>query len=194
MNVTVFGLARGAAARIFFDSFALRYAVGQRSRKSALPHHLRRLGDVPVRSVVHHLRDMIKLPRNIWLVVLACAVALTGACATASGTRPRVENSNRMDTTEFRRPEFRTVYDAVRALHPDWLLARGGATSMGNSSRQTPRVGVFFEGESRGYSLDKLTDLVGSEVSAIRRISGSESLGTYGADWPWGGIVITRAR
>jgi len=99
-----------------------------------------------------------------------------------------------MDTTEFRRPEFRTVYDAIKTLHPDWLIARGGPTSLRNATSQTPAVGVFFEGESRGYSLDKLTDLVGGDVRAIRRISGSESLGTYGPDWPWGGIVITRAR
>jgi hypothetical protein len=99
-----------------------------------------------------------------------------------------------MDTTEFRRPEFRTVYDAIKARHPDWLVARGGPTSIGNTSRQTPVVGVFFEGESRGYPLDKLTELVGGDVRSIRRISSSESLGTYGPDWPWGGVVITRAR
>lgn len=99
-----------------------------------------------------------------------------------------------MDTTEFRRPEFRTVYDAIKALHPDWLVARGGPTSLTNAARQTPVVGVFFENESRGYPLDKLTDLVPGDVRAMRRISASESLGTYGPDWPWGGIVVTRAR
>ena len=97
-----------------------------------------------------------------------------------------------MDTTEFRRPEFRTVYDAIKTLHPDWLLARGGATSLTNASRQTPTVGVFFEGESRAYSIDKLTELLGGDIRAVRRISGAESLGTYGPDWPWGAIVVTR--
>jgi hypothetical protein len=99
-----------------------------------------------------------------------------------------------MDTTEFRRPEFRTIYDAIKALHPDWLLARGGATPSRMSARQTAAVGVFFEGESRGYTLDKLMDLLGGDVRSIRRISASESLGTYGSEWAWGGIVITRAR
>lgn len=99
-----------------------------------------------------------------------------------------------MDTTEFRRPEFRTVYDAIKALRPDWLLARGGPTSLTNAARQVPTVGVFFDGESRGYSLDKLSDLVGDDVRSIRRISSSESLATYGPDWAWGGIVISRAR
>ena len=99
-----------------------------------------------------------------------------------------------MDGTELQRPEFRTVYDAVRALHPDWLVAHGGATSLASTARQTPTIGVFFEGESRGYGVDKLTELVAGDVRSLRRIPASESLGTYGSDWPWGGIVITRAR
>ena len=124
-------------------------------------------------------------------VMLAVALA---ACASTGGPHTGRTSSDRMDTTEFRRPEFRTIYDAIRARHPDWLLARGGPTSFGNAARQTPVVGVFIDGESRGYGLEKLTEFVGNDVVLIRRISSSESLATYGSDWPWGGIVITRAR
>jgi hypothetical protein len=99
-----------------------------------------------------------------------------------------------MDTAEFRRPEFRTIYDAISALHPEWLRPLGGATSAFNANHQTPVVGVFFEGDLRGYAVDELRGLVGRDVTLIRRISPSESLGTYGSDWPWGGIVLTRAR
>jgi hypothetical protein len=99
-----------------------------------------------------------------------------------------------MDTTEFRRPEFRTIYDAIRATRPDWLQARGGPTSISNSARRTPVVGVFIDGDTRGYGLDKLTEFVGRDVKLIQRISPSESLASYGPDWPWGGIVVTRAR
>lgn len=129
------------------------------------------------------------------MVVALLAIASIGtACAGAPTTRPSAATANRMDTTDFRRAEFRTVYDAIKALRPDWLVARGAATSLTNRAHQTPVVGVFFEGESRGYPLEKLTELVGRDVLSIRRISGSESLGTYGADWPWGGIIITRTR
>ena len=99
-----------------------------------------------------------------------------------------------MDSTEFRRPEFRSLFDAIKALHPDWLMARGGPTSLGNSARQTPVVGVFVEGDPRGYGLDKLSELTTRDASRIRRITSTESLATYGPDWPWGGIVITRVR
>ena len=65
---------------------------------------------------------------------------------------------------------------------------------MTNSARQTAVVGVFFEGESRGYPTSKLADLLPDDVKTIRRIAASESLALYGPDWPWGAIVITRAR
>ena len=137
---------------------------------------------------------MNKLSPIARVVSLAFAVVVAAAACTGSSTaRPNPAVSNRMDTVEFRRPEFRTIYDAIQAVHPDWLLARGAAGPR-TPTRQNPTVGVFFEGESRGYTLDKLADLVGGDVRSIRRISASESLGTYGPDWAWGGIVITRAR
>ena len=131
------------------------------------------------------------------LATFAMTIALAyagAACASSGGPHTSRASNDRMDTTEFRRPQFRTIYDAIRALHPDWLMARGGPTSFRNTARQTPLVGVFIDGESRGYTLDKLTEFVGNDVLMVRRISGSESLATYGSDWPWGGIVITRAR
>ena len=149
---------------------------------------------------------MSELLRSIarpWLLGLALGLAVS-SCASSGSTatgaaqagsaRTSGASSMRMDTTEFRRPEFRTIYDAIKARHPDWLVARGGATSLRNTARQTPAIGVFVEGESRGYDVYKLTELVVSDVKMVRRISGSESLATYGSDWPWGGIVITRAR
>jgi hypothetical protein len=125
-----------------------------------------------------------------------CAAIGGGAFACASGpnTNTGGANSSRMEAAEFRRPEFRTVYDAIKATRPDWLQPRGGPTSLTNASRQTPVVGVFIEGEARGYGLDKLREFVGSDVKMIRHIAPSESLATYGPDWSWGGIVITRSR
>lgn len=141
--------------------------------------------------------DMPHLVRAARLFGLATAIA-AGAIACASGgaaSSPQAGGStSRMDSTEFRRTEFRTIYDAIHAMHPDWLQARGGPTSTTNRAMRTPVIGIFIEGEMRGYGIDKLTELVGRDVRSIRRINSSESLGTYGSDWPWGGIVITRAR
>jgi hypothetical protein len=125
---------------------------------------------------------------------LAAGVAVATACASTQTPRRESARTDRMDTTEFRRPEFRTIYEAVRTLHPEWLQTRGGPTSLGNATAQSPVVGVFIEGELRGYGLDKLTEFVGGDVKSIRHISPSESLGTYGSRYAWGGIVVTRAR
>jgi hypothetical protein len=140
------------------------------------------------------MSKLLRLISVVTCVFIVAGLATMAGCASGSGTRSNAPVSSRMDTTEFRRPEFRTIYDAVAARRPDWLIARGGATSMTNAARQAPVVGVFFEGESRGYPLEKLRELVGRDVRTLRRISGAESVATYGPDWPWGGIVVTRER
>jgi hypothetical protein len=140
------------------------------------------------------MNRLLRLLITVLSIISITAFAAIAGCATASGTRTSGSSSNWMDTTEFRRPEFRTIYDAVAARRPDWLLARGGSTSFTNASRQAPTVGIFVEGELRGYPLEKLRELVGRDVRSIRRILSAESLATYGSDWPWGGIVVTRER
>lgn len=128
-----------------------------------------------------------------WVAVLSvCVVAVLAACASA-GTPKNVQrrDNNRMDTTEFRRPEFRTLYDAIKSLRPDWLVPKGGVTSI--HAPVEPVVGVFIEGQSSGFPISKLLEFVGGDVKSVRRISPGESL-AYGPGWPWGGIVITRAR
>ena len=82
------------------------------------------------------------------------------------------------------------MLDAVQRLHPEWLRVVGGPTS----TRQAPMVGVFVDGDMRGYPLDKLTEYAPDEIKLVRRISPTESVATYGSSWPWGGIVLTRAR
>lgn len=119
---------------------------------------------------------------------------LLAACSSGPPSTTPHANGSRMDTTEFRRPEFRTIYDAIHAIHPDWLLAKGGPTSIVNPSKQMPVIGVFIEGQNKGYGVDKLADLVTHDVMSVRRISASESLATYGADYPWGGLVVTLSR
>jgi hypothetical protein len=94
-----------------------------------------------------------------------------------------------MDSTEFRRPEFRNMLDAVQRLRPEWLRAIGPT-----SARQTAVVGVFIEGDMRGFPIDKLSEYTPDDIKLVRRISPTESVGTYGSAWSWGGIVLTRAR
>jgi hypothetical protein len=138
---------------------------------------------------------MIKRIGCSLLVLLAACASGSSSTSSASPSRAapvRRANSNQMDTTEFRRPEFRTLYDAIKALHGDWLIPKGGVTSI--SAPSEPVVGVFIDGQSNGYPVSKLLEFVGGDVRSVKRISGGESLATYGPSWSWGGIVITRAR
>jgi hypothetical protein len=82
------------------------------------------------------------------------------------------------------------MLDAIQRLHPDWLRVVGGPTS----TRQAAVVGVFIDGDMRGYTVDKLADYSPDEIKLVRRISPTESVGTYGASWRWGGVVLTRSR
>ena len=118
---------------------------------------------------------------------IVAAVALVACAATpkdtATTTAARRDNSI-MDSTELRGHNYSTVYDAISALHSDWLLARGGPTA-----NQTPAVGVFVDGSRRARDVSYLRELRPSDVKLVRRLAPTESLHTY--SWPWGAIVIT---
>jgi hypothetical protein len=95
-----------------------------------------------------------------------------------------------IEAADLRKPEFRTVQDALRVLRPDWLQPRGGSRTFGG----TPVLGVFIEGQDKGYGVEKLQELLTANVRRVRRINASESMATYGTQWAWGGLVVTMDR
>jgi hypothetical protein len=122
-------------------------------------------------------------------VVLAIAFAVVlAACgpksSTARSSTPRRDPSI-MDTTELRGGNFATVYDAVSALHADWLLPRGGPGTGGRA----PALGVWIEGQQRANPADFLKTIRPVDIRQLRRLTISEALQTY--NWPWGGLVVT---
>jgi hypothetical protein len=127
--------------------------------------------------------------------VTATACASGGSSAAGNNVvqsgNPRADRS-RMDTLEFRNKSFRTIYDAIRATHPDWLNVTGGSTSIKPSGQNTPTLGIFIEGQNRSQPMEYLTRLTPEEVISVRRISASEALSMYG--WPWTGVIVTPGR
>jgi hypothetical protein len=127
--------------------------------------------------------------RSATLLAVALAVT-TAACAakssTASGGTATAARRDRsiMDTTELRGGNFSSVYDAISALHADWLLPRGGP-----QTGRPPELGVWIEGQLRTRGVDYLKSLRPVDVKQVRRLTTTESLHTY--SWPWGGLVIT---
>jgi hypothetical protein len=122
-----------------------------------------------------------------------CAAVIITACASsqASTYSPRTGSTGHLESGDVRNSRFSNLYDAIFRLRPEWLRARGGSKSVHNPSRQVPVVGIFIEGEGRGYSIEKLFDLSPEVVRSVRFIHPSESMASYGTEWAWGGIVVT---
>jgi hypothetical protein len=122
------------------------------------------------------------------LFSLALAVAAAGCVQkgyTPAGTAAaRDRDRSVMDTTELRGGNFSTVYDAVAALHADWLLPRGGP-----QGQRSPELGIWIEGQMRARPVDFLKTIRPVDIRQLRRLSTTESLHTY--SWPWGGLVVT---
>jgi hypothetical protein len=126
--------------------------------------------------------------RRISAALAIAFVLVLAACAPKStAARPATtrRDASVMDSTELRGGNFATVYDAVSALHADWLLPRGGVSTGG----RMPALGIFIEGQMRAQQVDFLKTLRPNDIRQLRRLTISEALQTY--NWPWGGLVIT---
>ena len=129
------------------------------------------------------LRNRVALRALLFIVLAAAIAACAKAGASGGASTPRRDRSI-MDTTELRGGNFSTVYDAISALHGDWLLARGGP-----SGGRSPELGVWIEGQMRTRGVDFLKTIRPIDIKQVKRMSTTESLHAY--NWPWGGLVIT---
>lgn len=117
--------------------------------------------------------------------VFVFLVAIVVGCASRTGgSTDTRRNPSVMDTTDLHSRDYSTLFDAISALRPDWLLPRGGPTGT-----QNPQLGVWLEGSTRSVGVGYLRNLRPLDVRRVRRLSTTESLHTY--SWPWGGLVIT---
>lgn len=121
------------------------------------------------------------------------AAVIITACATgqASTYSPRTGSTGHLESGDIRNSRFTNLYDAIFRLRPEWLRARGGAKSVYDRSRQVPVVGIFIEGEGRGYTIEKLFEVPPEVVRSVRFIHPSEAMAYYGTQWVWGGIVVS---
>ena|SRR5689334_22958337 len=129
---------------------------------------------------------MRRLPALLAIALTVVSAACASKSATASGgtaTAARRDPSV-LDSAQLRGGNFSTVYDAIRQLHADWLLPRGGP-----SGGRAPALGVWIDGQTRDRGVDYLKTIRPIDIIKVRRLSITESTNSY--SWPWGGLVIT---
>ncbi|HEY5489689.1 MAG TPA: hypothetical protein VIK25_00740 [Gemmatimonadaceae bacterium] len=120
------------------------------------------------------------------LVALLLSLCLTTGCAGG----PAVASGTRTDPTLITRAQiqdsrFATAYDAVRALHSNWLTARGT-----ESFSYPTEVQVYLDGVRMG-GLDMLQNIASPPVQYIRFFSGIEASSRWGLDHGRGVIWVS---
>jgi len=80
---------------------------------------------------------------------------------------------------------FVNVLEAVQALRPNWLLARGTNTLLG-----TPTQVVVYQDDARLGGTDVLASIPTSAILYVRHYNGVEATGRWGIDHGAGVIFI----
>ena len=134
------------------------------------------------------------------LILRAAAVSLAlAAAACISGGQPGAGTLGDRDRSEISVEEvlasrYRTAYEVVQALRPDWLRKRSSTPAVGNSRNPTvpDDVIVYRDGQRLG-TIDALRSIPIGEVGRMRHYSASGAQQRFGTGNPNGAIeVLTR--
>jgi hypothetical protein len=125
--------------------------------------------------------------RTLTLAVLLAVAPLWG-CASANSSQDGASGSSRSRITqeELEALPPGSAFEAVQALHRDWLRSRS-STITTDTGRTTPEV--FVNGLPFG-SLNSLYSIGIETISEIRYLSASDSTTRYGTGYPAGIIEI----
>ena len=141
--------------------------------------------------------DLAFLRRTVVAAALAAGtVALGAACAGRSKAdpaagQPRANSSNLNVITQEQMvaQHFKNAYEAVQALHPNWLTTRGT-----DSFRSPSQVWVYLDDAKLG-GVDQLSTIAPSTVGTIRHFNGVDASARWGLDHGAGVIqVLSRVR
>lgn len=116
-------------------------------------------------------------------VLLAAACAGGPAPRSTSASGPRV-----IDTAELQASAYATAFDAVQALRPQWLRARGRT-----SLTQQEFVKVYLDNSLMGGP-EQLRSITLKSVSTIRYLDGVEATQRWGLDHGQGAISVSTRR
>ena len=114
------------------------------------------------------------------------ALLLVAATACASGTNARDTSGSRdlITRSVLQKTSYATAYDAVRALHPNWLLKRSTAGNTGSA------ILVYVDGTKYG-DVNTLRSVPTVTVESIRRINATDATMRWGTGHSEGVLYIT---
>lgn len=110
-------------------------------------------------------------------------VALPLACATA-GT-PANARSDLITSEQLQARHFLNAYEAVQALHANWLFVRGV------NSASTPEQVVVYEDLTRVGGVDELRSIPILTVKSIQHFDGNEATARWGIGHGAGAIQVS---
>jgi hypothetical protein len=113
--------------------------------------------------------------RPVWFVLLA-AMALASACKSTSARGTRRLDRSVITRDQMVDGSYATVYDAVAALHSNWLRARGPDSFVYPSI-----VWVYIDG-TRAGDVEVLRTIQPKLVNAVRFYDGPTATGRWGVD------------
>lgn len=120
---------------------------------------------------------------------LALAAACAGSRAASSGPRAARPSRNEISQEQMVAQHFKNAYEAIQALHPNWLTTRGT-----DSFRSPSQVWVYLD-DARLGGVDQLTAIAPSTVKSIRYFNGVDASARWGLDHGGGAIqIISRVR
>jgi hypothetical protein len=130
-------------------------------------------------------------------MILAACVSSGGGAASPSasastessaGSSTSTSKSSRRDRTviteeELKQTNASNLFEAVQRLHPEWLIARNGATVAGSRSAGAATgandVQVYLDTQRAG-SVDMLKQITTTRATTLRYYSASEAQARFG--------------
>jgi hypothetical protein len=124
--------------------------------------------------------------RDIGRLIVLAVLVLCGACSSGRKTAnlPR-RDQNVITGEELTQGHFITVYDAVEALHPPWLAARGPDSFVAPSE-----VLVYLDNVKLG-GVSQLRNLDLHSIRYIRHYDGVAATARWGVGHAAGVILIS---
>ena len=122
---------------------------------------------------------------RILVVPLAVLVLSAGACLTSRSAATPGSDRNLITREQIADSRFQTAYEAVEALHSNWLLTRG-TDSFSNPSE----VKVYLDNTMLGGTTT-LRDITTRTVSWIRFYDGVTAQGRWGIGHSAGVIFVS---